>query len=200
MVEENGNGSGSVGSPGSPGTEGGGLGGHGGHGGTGGHGIRGEQGEKGVVGDKGASGEDTFMTQSLWLGWTRWTWVRIAFAFVVFMSAFGFYREQQFEAREDREARQEVIDKDYISCVRGNDTREVVRDIVELSNGPTDLTLVPGFEALDPEMKQFLINLRDATAEADDGESFKEAALALLAIRDCEKEFPDANHDLPTEE
>lgn len=180
---------GGAGSPGSPGSPG--AGGTGGTGGTGGVGLRGA---KGAAGDKGESGEDTFMTQSLWLGWKRWTWVRMAFGFMVFMSSFGFYREHQFEAREDREERQEQIDNEFRSCERGNDTREVIRAVLDLTGGATDLTGIKGFETLDPDIQAFLINLRDTTAAQADGEkSFKTEARRILVIRDCDAEFPEAS-------
>jgi hypothetical protein len=179
-----------IGKPGQPGQPPvGRVGGDGGTGGDGGRGMKGLKGDRGDKGSKGVSGEDTFMTQSLWFGWQRWTWVRLAYLFVVLAASSVFYRERRFEAREAAEAKQELIDKDYIACKRGNDTRQVIRDVVALTGGPTDLTRVPGYEALDPELKQFLVNLRDATSDGDES-AFKRAAYALLVIRNCEKEFP----------
>lgn len=201
MVDEQFEENGGAGSPGSPGNDvgHGGIGGHGGHGGAGGVGRQGKRGEQGLP---GISGEDTFMNQSLWLGWRRWTWVRLAFLLVVLASAYGFWHDAQIDARDDKQDRreeaeevQEEINQNYQACLRGNDTRVVIREVVDLTEegGTTDLTSIEGFDRLSPETQVFLINLRDTTAASEDSD-FKEQAYALLTIRDCEEEYPGAEH------
>jgi hypothetical protein len=41
-----------------------------------------------------APDDSAFMTSNLWFGWKRWTWVKIAFAFVVFMGAYANWQIQ----------------------------------------------------------------------------------------------------------
>ncbi len=145
-----------------------------------------------------------FMRQPLWFGWKRWTWVRLAFLLMVLAGALGFWLQAEANTRDDKQDQraaavlaQAAVNEDYQTCLRGNDVRQVIREVVDLTaqGGTTDLTTIAGFSSLDPETQVFLINLRDTTAARPSNVKFREQAYALLVIRDCETEFPTANHN-----
>lgn len=138
----------------------------------------------------------SFMNESLWLGWRRWTWVRIAFAFVVLMSVFALYRTDQGNKERTDQFAQAAIDDNFKQCESSNDARTILRNIIILSGESQtfDLTRVPGFSDLDAPTQKFFENLRDASKNqpdaADDPDSFQSKAMKKLVLRDCEKEFP----------
>ena len=115
------------------------------------------------------------------LGVTRWTLIRGAFALMVFGQIFGFYLVDQNSKDDLRRA-----------CERGNDTRQVISEVIDLTGDPsaTDLTVVPGFSDLDLPTQKFLINLRDMTADqaasAQEGnKTFRDMAAVILEPREC---------------
>lgn len=108
------------------------------------------------------------------------------------------YLALQHNADQDvaRQA-QNSIDDGYVSCLRGNDSRQVLTDVVKIaydSGGSLDFTKVPAFNNLDAATREFFLELRDLTSAAPDPakdpESARNRALAKLTLRDCEAEFP----------
>lgn len=98
----------------------------------------------------------------------------------------AFKVNDQADARREKQAK---VDSDYQACLRGNDTREVSRFLViAAESSGLDLTQVKGYDALDPAMRQFLANLRDASATNPN--SLRERTFPKLAIRDCDAEYP----------
>jgi adenylate cyclase len=139
------------------------------------------------------------------LGLRRSQWKTLAYAVIVINQVVGFFmldgaisELDKNQAADLTRAIQAEIDDDYQTCLRGNDSRAITREVVILAtegNG-IDLTGVSGFERLEPEVQAFLVNLRDETTNAngeDDPDSFRNRALATLTIRNCEREFPHAS-------
>lgn len=145
------------------------------------------------------------LNQPMWLGWRRWTWVRLAFAVMVAQSMFGFYQTDRISDDRVDDAKalaldlaQRTADEQYDTCLQRNEFRTIVSNIVILSTeGRTvDLTGVEGFDLLSEETQKFLLNLREETAAndgADNPMSFRNKALAELALADCEAEHPEAS-------
>ena len=176
------------------GTETGGQGGQGGQGGEGKTGKRGKPGRTGAKGEKGDTPEsdEFFMARPLWLGLKRWTWVKIAFAFMTFMSAFALYLVER-NGDEDQQARDEIVaEGEFTNCVERNELRESFRALVVIATegGGFDLTAVPGFVDLDAETQQFFRNLAELS-DSGGGTSQRDRLLATIVDENCD--------DLPSE-
>ena len=88
---------------------------------------------------------------------------------------------------------QDVV-QDYRRCEDSADSRAVLRDVVieATSGGDTlPLTSIPSFQSLDPETQQYLRDLESLSASApnqeDDPNSFRNRALRLIPIPECEE-------------
>lgn len=144
----------------------------------------------------------------------RWWQIRvplgplvIAYLLIVAVAAGGL----ELVTNQQEEFRQEVIRRDHERCLDTRDARQVLRDLVKLSDRSAgfDLTKVPGFEQLDEPTRQFFANLAAATTPATTapGEppprsEFVKQALALLALPSCpsagEQSAPTASTIPPT--
>lgn len=124
----------------------------------------------------------------------RWTWVRIwALATAAGMSV-ALYQVQTNADRDN----QRTLDGAYVNCLTGNEVRTAMQDVVRraYATGATtlDFTKIPGFDDLAAPEQRYFENLQAIIAAApdpaDDPNSRLNVALALLALRDCEAEFP----------
>lgn len=83
---------------------------------------------------------------------------------------------------------------DHNLCQESRKNRQALRDVIVLATedtggGGLNLTGIPSFDALEPEMQQYLADL-EALANSDSGsgdadDSFRRRALDLLPLEDC---------------
>lgn len=82
---------------------------------------------------------------------------------------------------------------DYNLCRSSQANRQALRDVIvqateETGGGGLDLTAIPSFPALDPEMQQYLRELEAAINQPPPeptGESDTDRLLALVPLEDC---------------
>jgi hypothetical protein len=141
--------------------------------------------------------DGAFFSMKLWLGWTRWTWVRLAFASIVLLNVLGFFRLQE-NGNDDKERQakqdQAQLDSSYRQCLSSNDGRSVLLSLVEKSTQQGfNPSAIPSFQNLDTATKQFFLDLAAgnvAASQDTNPDSFINQARKLLTLRDCEAEFP----------
>lgn len=137
--------------------------------------------------------DQEFFQDRLWLGFKRWTWIKVAFAILICTTFLGF--RQQAELRQ--QDRTQAVQKSYDLCVAANNQRQLIVEIVTSGNNAPkfDVTLLPSFSKLDPDTKAFLIELQVAQFQFSTGDSgFVNRALELITFRNCEDEYPKAEH------
>lgn len=90
---------------------------------------------------------------------------------------------------EQRREAQRKVDIDYSVCLRGNDVRQVVRDLVVDAEAGATLDLGPLVrDDAPPWFRQFVADLRDLSAA---GPSLQDRTFPRLGLRDCDAEYPD---------
>lgn len=55
------------------------------------------------------SSDESWLREKTWLGLRRWTWVLLAYLFVVLMSMYGLWRVQQVSDERDRDIVERII-------------------------------------------------------------------------------------------
>lgn len=123
------------------------------------------------------------LSQSLWFGVTRWTWIRLAFALIIVLAFVGFLSLRNTANRVDANAKR----ASYSSCVVGNESRATLVDLLTQSlDSGLDLTAPASFQSLDPPTQQYL---KDVQSElGDNGASSSQIhdfITAKLPQRDC---------------
>lgn len=81
----------------------------------------------------------------------------------------------------------EIIDQ---ACDDRRDTVLVLRALVDLSDdddGRLNLTTIPSFQDLSPEMQRYLTDLENAANQSPRPSEFVKNALALLDVPECEE-------------
>lgn len=122
--------------------------------------------------------------------WIRWIIAGYVFFSVVVTIGFVLQRAN-YQADRDRElatlAREKQAEKeaDQKDCLTRQDGRAAVRtaidtlrDLVTITAGPVDYSVVPGYSDLDPALKRFLTN----ATSGEVGTSFQATALARLDL------------------
>lgn len=143
--------------------------------------------------------DSVFFREKLWFGVSRWMWIRLAFAFIVIMGAYGLYLGQQNQQEQhNRDHTALLVQRDgrYNSCLDGNKLRAEVRALIDTSyaqGGSLDLTSLPSYQALDPQTKRYMSDLNDAlkapTSAEDKAKRVADAKANVQDI-DCDKAIP----------
>lgn len=99
------------------------------------------------------------------------------------------------ESREDRHDKQSDLDVNYLSCLRGNELRELNKTMVTEAFGAgsstSGLTAVPSFADLPESVQRFFADLASVSAQNPGAASRRDVILADIQaqIRDCEAEW-----------
>ncbi len=119
--------------------------------------------------------------------------IGVVVVLVLMVVALGWHQRSSDQARRRHDAQGE-IDQQYVSCLRGNELRDLMKTqtIVAFgSGGSLDLTGIPSFQNLDPATQAFFRDIAKATAQPAGSQSTRDAILADIQaqIRDCETEW-----------
>lgn len=138
-----------------------------------------------------------------WLGIRKGSWQIAAYVVVVLSvcaAMWGYKVNGDRDVKRTAELAERVqIQSDYEGCVRGNDFRSVVSRIVIRATEPSptvDVQTLDGFDDIDPATQRVFIDIfaRIAAADPDAPGTFRSDALADLKPRQCEEEYPTADH------
>ena len=144
-------------------------------------GIQGHQGIQGVQGEPGLRGfsaksDDIPNWQGQALKWSVVAWSVLALAIVV-----GFYFDSEDDKAQQASERTVLVKIVESNCDARNLNKAATRDLITTAVGagePTDFTLIPSFQFLDPETQQFL---RDVSRDSSDTTTTER----LIAFRDA---------------
>lgn len=141
------------------------------------------------------------MTKNPWKG-VAVAALAIAFACLVVCGVFilDSRSDEKAENRRLEEAAQDATDVNYMSCLRGNELRELMILQTELAysaGSALDFTAVPSFASLPAETRQFFTDLADISRVAREAAATnpahpKNSILTEIRkqLRDCEAEWP----------
>jgi hypothetical protein len=108
--------------------------------------------------------------------WLRQHPLLVAYLLIIAVAVAGF-ASVQHEANRREEAQ----------CQAVRDNRVVLRSVVEQvgTEGGLNLTGIPEFDALTPEMQDYLTALERLMTRSSSSERFRERAIALLDVPQC---------------
>lgn len=106
----------------------------------------------------------------------------------------------KIDQRDEREDDQKELDLNYLSCLRGNELRDLMilqTEMAYSSGAVLDFTAVPSFSTLPAETRQFFTDLADISRVAREAAATnpahpKNSILTEIRkqLRDCEAEWP----------
>lgn len=156
----------------------------------------------------------------LWFGWQRRTWMLLAFLALALSQILGFVIDSRQDAAQDKRDRQEQeeeaaaqaaqdrrdaaeearrqqeeTDDDYLACLRGNQSRQVLRLVVTRAYEPGaasfDVTKLPEWQAVARDTPSTAALILVLTTPREGGSVRAEEVLALIPEDlDCAASFP----------
>lgn len=112
------------------------------------------------------------------------------------------------DARDDSDRQQEAVDSGYVGCLRFNENRELLRDVIEDAylpdeQGAPPAEVVAAFAGIDdPDVATIIayFTQRDRAEDVTDPASTLNVQRDKTATRNCEAEFADHTPGLALED